>query len=158
MSYIFGCPIGLSAVKGLSIDFVWFQFAKLQNKCVKNVIMRVFLLKKMCDGDDLHHFGAEKRKKCRRNLVVWDKRTNFAPLFGNRALSSAGLEHLPYKQGVGGSNPSAPTFHQEPTGVCRWVATLLSCLCFCVVVRANGGTERETFVKKCKLPRLRESK
>ena len=30
----------------------------------------------------------------------------FAPL---RALSSVGSEHLPYKQGVGGSNPSAPT-------------------------------------------------
>ena len=27
----------------------------------------------------------------------------------NRAHSSVGLEHLPYKQGVGGSNPSAPT-------------------------------------------------
>ena len=26
-----------------------------------------------------------------------------------RAHSSAGSEHLPYKQGVGGSNPSAPT-------------------------------------------------
>ena len=26
-----------------------------------------------------------------------------------RAFSSAGLEHLPYKQRVGGSNPSAPT-------------------------------------------------
>ena len=26
-----------------------------------------------------------------------------------RALSSAGLEHLPYKQRVGGSNPSTPT-------------------------------------------------
>ena len=26
-----------------------------------------------------------------------------------RALSSVGLEHLPYKQWVGGSNPSAPT-------------------------------------------------
>ena len=26
-----------------------------------------------------------------------------------RALSSAGSEHLPYKQRVGGSNPSAPT-------------------------------------------------
>ena len=30
------------------------------------------------------------------------------------ALSSAGSEHLPYKQRVGGSNPSAPTssFHE----------------------------------------------
>ena len=27
----------------------------------------------------------------------------------DRALSSAGSEHLPYKQRVGGSNPSAPT-------------------------------------------------
>ena len=26
-----------------------------------------------------------------------------------RAFSSAGLEHLPYKQRVGGSNPSTPT-------------------------------------------------
>ncbi len=30
-----------------------------------------------------------------------------------RALSSAGLEHLPYKQRVGGSNPSAPTRSQD---------------------------------------------
>ena len=33
----------------------------------------------------------------------------FAPAYKARALSSAGLEHLPYKQRVGGSNPSAPT-------------------------------------------------
>ena len=32
----------------------------------------------------------------------------------NRALSSAGSERLPYKQRVGGSNPSAPT--QEKDG------------------------------------------
>ena len=43
-----------------------------------------------------------------------------------RALSSVGLEHLPYKQRVGGSTPSAPTkksrrtecdgiFHSVPT-------------------------------------------
>ena len=29
------------------------------------------------------------------------------------AFSSAGLEHLPYKQRVGGSNPSTPTTHQK---------------------------------------------
>ncbi len=35
---------------------------------------------------------------------------NFATLSArNRALSSAGSERLPYKQRVGGSNPSAPT-------------------------------------------------
>ena len=32
-----------------------------------------------------------------------------ALLTTNRALSSAGSERLPYKQRVGGSNPSAPT-------------------------------------------------
>ena len=31
------------------------------------------------------------------------------PLTKVRAFSSAGLEHLPYKQRVGGSNPSTPT-------------------------------------------------
>ena len=30
-----------------------------------------------------------------------------------RAFSSAGLEHLPYKQRVGGSNPSTPTKSSE---------------------------------------------
>ena len=29
--------------------------------------------------------------------------------FQKRAIRSDGLEHLPYKQRVGGSNPSAPT-------------------------------------------------
>lgn len=42
-----------------------------------------------------------------------EKISTFAPLLENRAtqreLSSAGSEHLPYKQRVGGSNPSAPT-------------------------------------------------
>ena len=27
----------------------------------------------------------------------------------DREISSVGSEHLPYKQGVGGSNPSSPT-------------------------------------------------
>ena len=30
-----------------------------------------------------------------------------------RAFSSAGSEHLPYKQRVGGSNPSTPTFRKR---------------------------------------------
>ena len=29
--------------------------------------------------------------------------------YGKRVFSSAGSEHLPYKQRVGGSNPSTPT-------------------------------------------------
>ena len=48
-----------------------------------------------------------------KNLVMSKKSSTFAPAFEregkNRALSAAGLEHLPYKQRVGGSNPSAPT-------------------------------------------------
>ncbi len=33
----------------------------------------------------------------------------FALAITKRAISSVGLEHLPYKQGVVGSNPSSPT-------------------------------------------------
>ena len=42
------------------------------------------------------------------------KSLTFASLFRttDRALSSAGSERLPYKQRVGGSNPSAPTKHK----------------------------------------------
>ena len=41
-----------------------------------------------------------------------EKSRTFASLLKNkrhRAFSSAGSEHLPYKQRVGGSNPSTPT-------------------------------------------------
>ena len=50
-------------------------------------------------------------------LVVWRNLLTFASLLKNKhigALSSAGLEHLPYKQRVGGSNPSAPTQKKKP--------------------------------------------
>ena len=43
-----------------------------------------------------------------------------------RALSSAGLEHLPYKQRVGGSNPSTPTRKGLSTKVGRPFSCLLS--------------------------------
>ena len=32
-------------------------------------------------------------------------------------FSSAGSEHLPYKQRVGGSNPSTPTFNPDDLGI-----------------------------------------
>ena len=35
--------------------------------------------------------------------------SNPSTLYKHRAFSSAGSEHLPYKQRVGGSNPSTPT-------------------------------------------------
>ena len=51
------------------------------------------------------------------SLVVTKKRLPLHSLFEKnenamryfRAFSSAGSEHLPYKQRVGGSNPSTPT-------------------------------------------------
>ena len=50
--------------------------------------------------------------------MVSDKTCNFAPAFENkRAFSSVGLEHLPYKQRVGGSNPSTPTKIDSTTKV-----------------------------------------
>ena len=43
----------------------------------------------------------------------------------NRALSSVGSEHLPYKQGVTGSNPVGPTSSRKPRdenrGVLFWI-------------------------------------
>ena len=47
-------------------------------------------------------------------------------LKNNRALSSAGSERLPYKQRVGGSNPSAPTI-KKPYN-CKAFLFLLSCM------------------------------
>ena len=50
-------------------------------------------------------------------MKIWRIKINVLPLQSllrtkRRAFSSAGLEHLPYKQRVGGSNPSAPTQKQ----------------------------------------------
>ena len=47
-------------------------------------------------------------------MKIWRIKINVLPLQSllrtkRRAFSSAGLEHLPYKQRVGGSNPSTPT-------------------------------------------------
>ena len=43
-----------------------------------------------------------------RNLLIFDA------LLKTGALSSVGLEHLVYTEGVGGSNPSAPTLRRPP--------------------------------------------
>ena len=64
----------------------------------------------------------------------FESRTHRLMLFeksSKRALSSAGSERLPYKQRVGGSNPSAPTFFQ--TAIHR---KMDSCL---FVHERNGG-------------------
>ena len=52
-------------------------------------------------------------KKMAKYFACIKKQYIFASLFQvrstKRAFSSAGSEHLPYKQRVGGSNPSTPT-------------------------------------------------
>ncbi len=65
------------------------------------------------------HFSGGKRDFCAFFLQnVWWNETFVVPLHRKRetktqsfvwAFSSAGSEHLPYKQRVGGSNPSTPT-------------------------------------------------
>lgn len=40
-----------------------------------------------------------------------------SPFGRERAISSVGLEHLPYKQGVVGSNPTSPTESETTTEV-----------------------------------------
>ena len=51
------------------------------------------------------------------------KKRTFATLLKRRgrALSSAGSERLPYKQRVGGSNPSAPTEKWKASVGCLFV-------------------------------------
>ena len=54
-------------------------------------------------------------KKVRQKFAGKKKSRTFASLLKRKrgALSSVGSEHLPYKQRVGGSNPSAPTTDKE---------------------------------------------
>ena len=54
-----------------------------------------------------------------------------------RALSSAGLEHLPYKQRVGGSNPSAPTEEKVPINI-SGLFSFLSHLCPSLAIKGNS--------------------
>ena len=48
-------------------------------------------------------------KNTPEKFVDSEKSSTFASQLSDRAFSSAGSEHLPYKQRVGGSNPSTPT-------------------------------------------------
>lgn len=50
------------------------------------------------------------------NTFASHLRENVTP---TRAFSSAGSEHLPYKQRVGGSNPSTPTTEKRLTRNCE---------------------------------------
>ena len=72
----------------------------------------------------------KKRLFLRKNHFFWKKTANlfgglknsstFASLLtATRAVSAVGSEHLPYKQRVGGSNPSLPT-QEDPASVTVW--------------------------------------
>jgi hypothetical protein len=53
--------------------------------------------------------------------------TRHIAILMRRALSSAWLEHLPYKQGVGGSSPSAPMIkHIVPQSLSRLRGSVVS--------------------------------
>ena len=55
-------------------------------------------------------FTLSKAKKETKSLDISQKSSTFAPAYQKvGAFSSVGSEHLPYKQRVGGSNPSTPT-------------------------------------------------
>ena len=93
-----------------------------------------------------------------------------------RAFSSAGLEHLPYKQRVGGSNPSTPTtlgsfqsgqmgqtvnllllasvvrIHHYPQKSCnQMITTLLFSIPSTIILLTNIGLYEEAFllIQKC---------
>ncbi len=67
---------------------------------------------------------------------IWWKEKNAVSLHSltrTRAFSSAGLEHLPYKQRVGGSNPSTPTSKQNAGQFVRhfsFIVIVAACLSF----------------------------
>ena len=58
-----------------------------------------------------------------------------------RAFSSAGSEHLPYKQRVGGSNPSTPTREEQEN------LLLFFCLCTILLFRAAVCVETDEDVR-----------
>ena len=67
-------------------------------------------------------FDKSIKKKLPENLQIKNKcvplhslsgTNNKRKKFTKRAFSSAGSEHLPYKQRVGGSNPSTPTKNSQ---------------------------------------------
>ena len=84
-----------------------FQFDELDFECVNSFILVLssFLFKISLESP----CGIEK-KQYLCNAFRERHNTNRMHI---RAFSSAGSEHLPYKQRVGGSNPSTPTIASE---------------------------------------------
>ena len=66
------------------------------------------IVQKACTKRHLKQKSEEKFGGFRKSMYLCNTFLK-APFLKARAFSSAGLEHLPYKQRVGGSNPSTPT-------------------------------------------------
>ena len=63
-----------------------------------------------------------------------------------RAFSSAGLEHLPYKQRVGGSNPSTPTQSEQVTKLVRFFVYLLRINTTNHIISQKNYTQIKTYL------------
>ena len=120
--------------------YSWFDMAKLRqikagSKKKMNYTFqkadRQLQLQEVCSRLRDGSSPEEKEKRriaaffCRKKFGVMKNSRTFASLLKKpRAFSSAGLEHLPYKQRVGGSNPSTPTDNLKVLQVCRQGFTL----------------------------------
>ena len=86
-------------------------------------------------------FFVKRRIFLSKNLVVKIKRYTFASQLRNAThwtFSSAGLEHLPYKQRVGGSNPSTST-EEEPAHCVGYFFLHKSSLSGCLMCPVQGA-------------------
>ena len=101
-----------------------------------------------------------------QSFCLYVKVLIFAPLLRKaRAFSSAGSEHLPYKQRVGGSNPSTPTKKEvrsrEPLFLWAWRPPFFSSLMRTVALRAlraRGLARPNTFYLRSFFEALRTNK
>ena len=80
---------------------------------IRSILLMVWFFLR-CKYSDLWAILGHLQKNHEKNAEMFADSKNsrtFAPLLKRkwRAFSSAGSEHLPYKQRVGGSNPSTPT-------------------------------------------------
>ena len=82
---------------------------------------------------------------------IWRKEKNAVSLHSltrTRAFSSAGLEHLPYKQRVGGSNPSTPTQNRQHQGAVGFFLYAHSCHDFAACVCCLSGIYKNAIYNK----------
>ena len=76
------------------------------------LLMRKKLLIRKNDAPAIFVFCSWMKKMAKYFVCIKNVCTFASLLRVIRAFSSAGSEHLPYKQRVGGSNPSTPTSYK----------------------------------------------